>query len=38
MEYYRRKVIEEIHMIIEKFPESKAGTAASYMREDRDSN
>jgi len=38
MEYHRKKVVEEIHRVIEKFPESKVGTAASYVREDRDSN
>ena len=38
MEYHRRKVISEIHKIIEKLPESRIGTAISYVREDRDSN
>lgn len=38
MEYHRRKVISEIHKIIEKLPESRIGTATSYVREDRDSN
>ena len=38
MEYHRKKVIEEIHKTIEKFPESKVGTATRYVREDRDSN
>jgi len=38
MEYYRQKIINEIHRVIERFPETKIGTAVKYVREDRDSN
>ena len=38
MEYYKRKVISEIHQIIEKFPESKIGIATLCVREDRNGN
>ena len=37
-ELQRRRVLEEVHEIIEQVPESGRGTAARYVREDRDSN
>jgi len=37
-EYHRKKVISELHKIIEGFPEVERGTAAKYVREDRDSH
>jgi len=36
-ELHRRKVLEEIRKVLEKIPESPKGTAAKYVREDRDS-
>jgi len=35
---YRKVVLEDIREIIEQVPESKKGTSARYVREDRDSN
>ena len=37
-EYHRKKVLNEIHQLIESLPEAKVGTAADYVRDDRDSN
>jgi len=36
-ELHRRRVLEEIRKVLEKIPESPKGTAAKYVREDRDS-
>jgi len=36
-ELHRRKVLEEIRKVLEKIPELPKGTAAKYVREDRDS-
>ncbi|MCS7098856.1 MAG: hypothetical protein RMH84_03485 [Sulfolobales archaeon] len=39
VEYYRRlKVVKEVRKIVENIPRSEPGTAARYVREDRDSN
>jgi len=35
---YRKVILEDIREIIEQVPESKKGTSARYVREDRDSN
>lgn len=37
-EYYKKRVIEEVHQVIERFPECPTGTAVKYIREDRDDN
>jgi metal-responsive CopG/Arc/MetJ family transcriptional regulator len=37
-EYHRMKVISEIHQLITSLPEAEIGTAAEYMRDDRDRN
>jgi hypothetical protein len=36
--YRKKAAIEDIIAAVEKFPGTKAGTAAKYIREDRDSN
>jgi len=36
-ELHRRRVLEEIRKVLEKIPEAPKGTAAKYVREDRDS-
>ncbi len=36
-ELHRRKILEEIRRILEEIPETPKGTAAKYVREDRDS-
>ena len=37
-EYEQQKAIEEIEKIIKRMPPSPKGTAAKYVREDRDSH
>ncbi len=37
-ELRKRKVLEEVRRVIEQLPETPKGTAARYVREDRDSH